>query len=107
MTKTQDTGGVIQYIDGYAYGITKEGKTLCLGEETKVKAVLSDPRRKLNNPAAQQVLELERDLMKQLDKQMKKERAKERADKEERKRRAVEFGVARKEGKVRKNKNRA
>ena len=103
----EQEGQVVQYIDGYAWGIAPTGETICLGTEVDIRTILVNPRKHPSNPTIAQIISLERQLLKQEDKKDIKEREKAKEEKEERHKLAEEFGVARKIGKPRKNKNRA
>lgn len=62
-----DQGGVIQYIDGFAWGIAPDGKTVCCGEEAEVKRAIRNPKLKCNNALVNEIIELERKLTKKED----------------------------------------
>ena len=55
--------GVIQYIDGYAYGVDIELNPLCLGTEEAVKQAIAKPELKSSDPAIDQIIELERQII--------------------------------------------
>ena len=57
----QGDESVIQYLDGYAWGITPDGSTICLGIGDAVKAAIANPKLRSSNPAIDQVIELERE----------------------------------------------
>lgn len=76
MTKEQD-GQVIQYIDGFAWGVGPTGRTVCLGDEAKIKELLTMPKQKrAGNPTIDQIISLERSLVKQKEKEDVKEKTK-------------------------------
>ena len=54
-----DWGGIIQWVDGFCYGITPNGRTICCGKEADVKATLADPAQKATNPLVNDILNLE------------------------------------------------
>jgi len=56
-------GGQIQYLDGWAWGIDQELRPICLGREDDVKASLTNPKLKLNNPRIDQILGMEREII--------------------------------------------
>ena len=87
-------GQVIQYIDGWAWGITPEGRTVCLGTEPDIKAILANPRRHPENPTIAQVISVERHLFKQEEKKDKGEQKKVEERQKERHKLAEELGVA-------------
>ena len=106
MTKEQDFGEVINYVDGFAYGVTPEGRTVCLGSEGSIKAILGNPRRKPENEMIARIVGLERQLAKKVTKKELEEQTKIATGKKARHQQAVELGVAKKT-KPRKNKIRA
>lgn len=91
--KSQD-GQAIQYLDGYAWGITPSGGTICLGTETDIRAILANPKRHPNNPTIAQVISLERQLVKQRQKKEQDALEQDTTMRKKRHRRAVELGVA-------------
>ena len=106
MSKEDSFGEVLNYIDGYAYGVSPEGRTVCLGTETDIRAILANPRKHPQNPTIAQVINLERQLVKQGQKQVSREQAKVKAEKKEKHKLAVKLGLAKKR-EPRKNKNQA
>ena len=106
-SKEDSFGQVVYYTAGWAYGIALNGETICLGTEAEVKAILTNPRYHPDNPTVAQVISLERDLTRQVNNEIARERAGEVRVKQERHRRAVEIGVARRIRKPREKKNRA
>ena len=60
--KSKDSfGEVVQFVDGHGYGIDAELNTVYLGTESEVRAAIGGQGR-LDNPAAQATIELERKL---------------------------------------------
>ncbi|MFC1847644.1 hypothetical protein ACFLW5_02390 [Chloroflexota bacterium] len=59
---TESNGEVISYVDGTAYGILPNGKTIHMGPEAAVKAVIADPELSYDIPAFDEIIELERKL---------------------------------------------
>jgi len=55
-------GEILQYIDGRCYGILLNGKTIRIGSEVAVKAVIVDPELHYDIPIFDQMIELERKL---------------------------------------------
>ena len=55
-------GEVIQFLDGYAWGIAPDGHTVCLGAEADIKAMLADPTKRAANPLINEIVDLEREL---------------------------------------------
>jgi hypothetical protein len=62
-TKTS-WGEVVYYLDGLCYGIAPDGRTVCLGAEVHIKTMLADPTKRADNPLVNEIIELERELMK-------------------------------------------
>ncbi len=56
-------GGVIQYLDGWGWGVDQELNTICLGSESVVKEAIANPKLKCSDPYIDQIIELERQLM--------------------------------------------
>ena len=86
-------GEVIRYIDGWAWGITSKGDTVCLGTEPDIKAILLTNKRP-TNPTIASVIAVERTLATKTRTKERAETAKEEAARRERHKRAVEAGVA-------------
>lgn len=86
-------GQVIQYIDGFAWGVTPMGGTVCLGTETDVKDRLKNSRRHSKNPIIAQIIELERALNSKEAKRERKLLEKEEAERLERRERAKTLGI--------------
>lgn len=103
----EQEGQVIQYIDGFAWGITPRGDTICLGTETDIRTIVANPKLHPKNPTIAQVISTERALSKQEKTKAEKEQAKVETVRKERHQRAIEMGVTRKTKKPRKNKSRA
>ncbi len=96
--KSED-GQVIRYIDGFAWGVSPTGETLCLGTETDIRTILANPKLRPRNPTVASIVTLEKQLSKEVDLKENKEQEKERKEKEERHKRAVALGLARKPAK--------
>jgi len=64
MMAKNEAGEVIQFIDGYCYGIAPNLKTVCCGTEEEVKVILADPTKRANNPLVNEILDLEREMSK-------------------------------------------
>lgn len=62
-----DTASIIQYIEGYAWGIAIDGRTVCLGETEAIKAAIANPKLKSGYPDIDQIISLERDILKEID----------------------------------------
>ena len=92
----ESEGQVIQYIDGYAWGVTPSGGTACLGTEPDIRAILANPRKHPSNPTIAQVISLERQLIKNEQKKEQVVLEQEATMKKERHQQAIEMGVARK-----------
>ncbi len=61
----QSWGEVVQYLDGWAWGVDIELNTVCLGKEDAVKAAIANPKLHCSITAIDQVIELEREIIKQ------------------------------------------
>ncbi|MFC1958650.1 hypothetical protein ACFLV6_01875 [Chloroflexota bacterium] len=61
----QSWGEVIQFLDGFCFGIAPDGRTICLGKEAEIKEMLADPTKRSINPLANDIIDLERELIKQ------------------------------------------
>ena len=47
ISDTKDSWGeVVQYLDGYAWGVAADGSTICLGVESAVKEAIANPKLK-------------------------------------------------------------
>lgn len=57
--------GIIQYIDGWCYGISAKGKLVCLGSEVAIKEMLASPTKRSINPLVNDIIDLERELIKE------------------------------------------
>ena len=55
--------GVIQYLDGWGWGVDADLQTICLGREDTVRAALANPKLRSSDPAIDQVIELEREII--------------------------------------------
>lgn len=53
-------GGMIHFLDGYAWGDTFEGDTVCMGTESAVRAAIDNPRLLCRNYEIDRIMELER-----------------------------------------------
>jgi len=93
MAKEQNTSEVIQYIDGWAFGVSKSGNTICLGSETEIRGILANPRHHPDNPTIAQVIEVEQALSGQAEAKLEKERDKEKAVKAEKREKALSYGI--------------
>ena len=58
-------GEVLYYLDGLCFGIAHDGRTVCLGKEVDIKAILANPTKRSNNPLTNDIIDLERQLTKQ------------------------------------------
>ncbi len=56
-------GGMIQYLDGWGWGVDVELNTLCLGGESAVKEAIANPKLKCSDPCINQIIELEREII--------------------------------------------
>ena len=63
----QSWGEVVQYLDGWCWGIAPDGKTICLGKEADIKEMLADPTKKSANATINEIIDLERELNKEND----------------------------------------
>jgi hypothetical protein len=61
----QSWGEVIQYLDGFCFGIAPDGRTICLGKEADIKEILDNPTQRSINPLVNDIIDLERELIKQ------------------------------------------
>ena len=104
MVKDTD-GQSIQYLDGFAWGVTPEGGTICLGTEPDIRRILANPREHPRNPTIAEVISVERQLIKQDINKTKKEQGRERAKLAERKKQAKTHSLNLKKARI--NKNRA
>jgi len=60
---SEDWGEVIQFLDGWCYGIADDGRTVvCCGQEDEAKAMLANPNKKSASPVVNDILDLERRL---------------------------------------------
>ena len=55
--------GQICFVEGYAYGVDIELNPLCLGTEEAVKQAIAKPELKSSDPAIDQIIELERQII--------------------------------------------
>ncbi len=60
---SNEFGHVIQYCDGFAWGITPAGETVCLGTADAVKAALANPKLHSCREEIDGIIELERKLI--------------------------------------------
>ena len=102
--KDQD-GQSIQYRDGFAWGITPEGRTICLGTEQNIRDILAHPKKRPENPTIAEVISIERQLLRQDTEKAVRKQERERAKLAERKKLARKD--ARNFEKTQINKNRA
>ena len=58
-------GEVLYYLDGLCYGIAPDGQTVCLGKEADIKEMLANPTKCSINPLVNDIIDLERELIKQ------------------------------------------
>jgi len=58
-------GEIIQYLGSMAYGIASNGQTVCLGKEGEVKEALLDSTKRSINPIINEIIDLERELVRQ------------------------------------------
>ncbi len=56
--------GQVYYVDGYAYGINDELKTICLGREVDVRAAVVNPKTHSGNPDIDAIINSERNILK-------------------------------------------
>jgi len=61
----QSWGEIIQYLDGMAFGIAPDGRTICLGNESDIREILSDASVRSNSPIINDIIDTERQLIKQ------------------------------------------
>jgi len=59
----QSWGEVIQYLDGYAWGIAADGQTICLGREVSIREVIANPKLMSFIPEVDGIISLERELI--------------------------------------------
>jgi len=55
-------GEVVQFLDGWCYGVAPDGATICCGREDEVRAMLADQSKRSSNPVVDDILDLERKL---------------------------------------------
>ena len=58
-------GEVLYYLDGLCFGIAPDGRTMCLGKEADIKEMLANPTKRSINPLVNDIIDLERELIKQ------------------------------------------
>ena len=61
----QSWGEVIEFLDGLCFGIAPDGRTVCLGKEADIKETLANPTKRSSNPLTNDIIDLERQLIKQ------------------------------------------
>ena len=58
-------GEIIRFIDGYCWGIARDGRTISCGAEASAKAAITNPKLKSFNPEIDEIIELEIELRKE------------------------------------------
>ena len=67
MSKQEDWGKVIYFLDGKCFGIAPNLQTGCLGSETDIKEMLINPDKRTGNPTIDGIIDLEIRLRKELE----------------------------------------
>ena len=63
--RRESWGEVLYYLDGLCFGIAQDGRTVCLGKEADIKEMLANPTKRSINPLVNDIIDLERELIKQ------------------------------------------
>jgi hypothetical protein len=61
----QTFGNIIQYVDGIAYGLTTELKSVFMGSENEIKEYLENPDKQHENTVINEIINAERNILKE------------------------------------------
>ena len=67
MSKQENWGEVIHFLDGKCWGIAPNLKSVCLGNETEVREMLSNPEKRTGNEVIDGIISLEIQLRKEVE----------------------------------------
>ena len=91
----KDTAGeVIQYIEGSAWGIAPNGRSVYLGTESDIQELLVNKKLKVKDKTIMGIISLERTLSGQVSVKERKQQEKETAARKARHKLAIKMGVA-------------